>query len=178
MKGPCRGLGAVFVAALAFWVVLGCAGEERPRPGQAPDFEVVTVDGRTVRLSDYRGAAVLLDFWATYCPPCKEALRHEAELQRRYGPKGLQVLALALDRDPREVCEYLETHPLPFPVAVVTDEIRQAYGGVTTIPYAVFIDRTGRIRHRKIGFVPGDEAEFERWVARLVAEGAEPILGP
>lgn len=178
MKGLRRGVGAVFVAALAVWAVLGCAGDEKPRPGQAPDFEVVAVDGSTVRLSSYRGAVVVLDFWATYCPPCKEALRHEAELQRRYGPKGLQVIALALDRDAEEIRKYLEKHPLPFPVALATDEIRKAYGGVTTIPYAVFIDRTGRIRHRKIGFVPGDDAELERWVARLVAEGAEPLLGP
>ncbi|WP_025321100.1 TlpA family protein disulfide reductase [Deferrisoma camini] len=157
----------------------GCGGgERRPRPGQAPGFAISTLDGDTVRLADYPGAVVLLDFWATYCAPCKRVLRHEVELQKRYGPKGLQVISVALDRDPEAVRAYLQENPVNFPVALANAEIRKAYGGITTIPYIVFIDRTGRIRYRKIGFVPGDEAEIERWVARLVDEGTAPLVGP
>jgi len=152
----------------------GCSrvdgGGTAVRP-EAPEFRLEGLDGGEVRLSDFRGKVVLLHFWATWCPPCTQAIPHERELQERYGEEGLVVVGLSMDRKPQEVREFLEGTPVNYPVALVDTSTRQAYGGVPTVPLTILVDRSGAIRTRKMGFRPEDAADLERRIRRLLEEG-------
>jgi len=173
----------VRAAALLVLIVLGAgcsrdAPSDRPDPRAAPDFTLTATDGKAVRLSDYRGQVVLLDFWATWCPPCRAGIPHNMRLKDKYGPKGFAVLGLSLDKNPEDVEHYLDREPTNFPMMLLDDATRQAYGGVPTIPYAVLIDRTGRIRQKKVGFSQEIAENLEDAIARLVNEGVSVPYGP
>jgi len=172
-----------WAAALLLFFVLGAgcsqeAATDRPDPRAAPDFTLTAVDGKAVQLSKYRGQVVLLDFWATWCPPCRAGIPHNMKLVERYGPKGFVVLGLSLDKNPEDVEEYLEREPVNFPMMILDDATRQAYGGIPTIPYAVLIDRSGRIRQKKLGFSQEIAENMEQFIARLVNEGVQVPYGP
>lgn len=156
------------------WFSWGCSAP--PEPGRshtskAPDFNLNLVDGGQLRLSEYRGKVVLLHFWATWCPPCTAAIPHENELQDKYGHDGFTVLGLSVDRKPEDVRDFLEDTTVKYPVAMVDDSTREAYGGVPTVPLTILVDRQGTIRKTKIGFTSRDVAAFERRIVQLLGEG-------
>jgi cytochrome c biogenesis protein CcmG/thiol:disulfide interchange protein DsbE len=172
------GLGVAAVLLTAF--ANGCAGDEsarKPDPREAPDFALATPDGTLIRLSDYRGQVVLLDFWATWCPPCRVSMAHNVKMQDKYRSKGLAVLGLSLDKNPDDVAEYLKRETINFPVAFLDDATRQAYGGIATVPYAVVIDRTGRIRKRQLGFSHDLAESLEKTIIQLLGEGSTVPYG-
>ncbi len=158
----------------------GCSGEsapQRPDRRDAPDFALTTLDGGRVALSDYRGEVVLLDFWATWCPPCRTSIAHNVALQEKYGPKGFTVLGLSLDKNPEDVEQFLKRQTVNFPMMYLDESTRQAYGGVPTIPYSVLIDRAGRIRQKKMGFSRELAESMEKAIDRLLDEGAAAPYG-
>src|SRR5271157_5107461 len=112
----------VVVAALLAWLALrrpsappaGRAGEFRP----APDFSLTDLAGKKLRLSNYRGQVVLLDFWASWCDPCKREIPHFIEMQDRYGPQGLQVVGISMDDDEKLAREFQEQFKMNYPVAM------------------------------------------------------------
>ena len=170
-------------AALLLFALLGAgcskdAASDRPDPRAAPDFTLTAAGGETVQLSKYRGRVVLLDFWATWCPPCRAGIPHNMELQEKYGPKGLTVLGLSLDQNPEDMEQFLERNPSNFPMMLLDDATRQAYGGIPTIPYAVLIDRTGRIRQKKLGFSQEIAQSMEKAIVQLLNEGVSIPYGP
>ncbi len=138
------------------------AEPERPRetgppPGQtdglvgnpAPDFELRTTDGRQVSLGSLRGQVVLLDFWATWCPPCVREMPNMKRLYARYHSAGVQVLGLSLDRDEDDLEEFVGENDIPWPQVLLEGEMRErvtdAYG-VNAIPRIILIDRRGVVR--------------------------------
>ncbi|MDW7710431.1 MAG: TlpA disulfide reductase family protein [Deferrisomatales bacterium] len=171
MTHACRRGALVF---LLFLLLHGCSGESSPQradPREAPDFVLTTLEGDQVTLSAYRGNVVLLDFWATWCPPCRTSIAHNVELQEKYGPRGFTVLGLSLDKNPEDVEQFLRRQDVNFPMMFLDEPTRQAYGGVPTIPYSVLIDRTGRIRQKKLGFTREVAESVERTIERLLTEG-------
>ncbi|GAB4272388.1 MAG: hypothetical protein Kow0092_27430 [Deferrisomatales bacterium] len=169
-----RGVVALLFALM--WTV-GCTGGARTArtpSRQAPDFTLASVDGREVSLSDFAGKVVLIHFWATWCPPCRAAIPHEMELQETYGDEGFVVLGLSLDKDPEELREFLDRRPVNYPMLLVDEATRQAYGGVPTVPLTVVIDRQGRIRKKLLGFSFETAETIERTVRNLLRE-QEPL---
>lgn len=165
-------VGAVALILAVF--AIGCADDantRRPDPREAPDFALATVEGTRIRLSDYRGQVVLLDFWATWCPPCRVSMAHNVTLQDKYGPRGFAVLGLSLDKNPEDVADYLKRETINFPVLLLDDVTRQAYGGIPTVPYAVVIDRAGRIRKKQLGFSHDLAESLEKSIIQLLGEG-------
>jgi len=136
------------------------------------------VDGKAVTLADYRGQVVLLDFWATWCPPCRAGIPHHVKLQEKFGSRGLRVIGLSLDKNPDDVAEFLARETVNFPMAYLDEPTRQAFGGVPTIPYAVLIDRSGRIRQKKVGFSQEIAESMEKSIAQLLNEGMSIPYGP
>ena len=127
----------------------------------APDFTLENLEGTAVSLSDFRGKVVLLDFWATWCPPCRKEIPHLKELHTEYGDDGLVILGIALDvKGRRVVAPFVEEHQLPYPIVLGGQEVSRAYGGVRNIPTAFLIDRDGLIRRRYVGYQ--DKDVFER----------------
>jgi cytochrome c biogenesis protein CcmG/thiol:disulfide interchange protein DsbE len=122
----------------------------------APDFQLKLVDanGKTMKLSDLRGKAVVLDFWATYCVPCKIEMPWFIDLQKQYGPQGLQVVGVAIDdEEEKVVSEFSKKMGVNYPILMGTENVAQSYGGLPGLPTTFFLDRSGKVVAREMGLV-------------------------
>lgn len=117
----------------------------------APDFSLPQLNGQSLQLSSYRGKVVLLDFWATWCTPCREEIPHLVELQNKYRDQGLQIIGVSMDDSPDPVREFYQQFHMNYPVVMGNAEIGERYGGVLGLPIAFIIDRSGRIYAKHIG---------------------------
>jgi peroxiredoxin len=126
----------------------------------APDFELASLDGRKVKLSDYRGKAVLLNFWATWCSPCKVEMPWFVDLQKKYGNDGLVVLGVAMDdSDNSKIAQFASEMGVNYPVLLGTDKVSEQYGNVQFLPTTFYIDREGRIIGKGTGLLGRGEIE-------------------
>jgi len=115
-------------------------------PGEvAPDFALTTFDGKTLRLADFRGQLVLLNFWASWCGPCVEEMPRLAAWQRDYGGAGLQVIGVSMDDEAAPVRKFLARHPVEYPIVQGDAQLDERYGGILGLPQSFLIDRRGRI---------------------------------
>ena len=141
---------------------LATAKQHRP----APDFTLPLIDGGQLHLSSYRGKVVLLDFWATWCVPCREETPHFVELQQRYGGQGLQIIGVSMDDGTEPVRAFYQQFHMNYPVVMGTADVGAAYGGVLGLPIAFLIDREGHIYAKHIGAT--DAAVFDKDIATLL----------
>jgi peroxiredoxin len=126
----------------------------------APDFALTSLDGKTLKLSDYRGKAVLLNFWATWCEPCKIEMPWFVDLQKKYGPQGLQVLGVAMDDAPaKDISDFAQKMSVNYPIVIGKEEVGTQYGGVQYLPSTFYISRDGKIIDRVFGLVSRSEIE-------------------
>ncbi len=136
----------------------GAAAASGPELPVAPDFDLLDLEGNHVKLSDYRGKTVVLDFWATWCPPCRRALPHLQELQDEYADQGIVVVAIATDQQGLKVVKpFVEQQGFTFKVVLGGAEVANAFGGVRSIPTTFFITPDGRIAGKFVGYRPLDE---------------------
>ena len=151
------------IAALLALLPPAAVGQDR----KAPPLALRTIEGRALRLSDYRGKVVLLNFWATWCPPCRAEIPDLVRLQREYGPRGLQVVGVTYPPERRaRVRSFTRRLKVNYPVALGTREIKAGFTADETLPLTVIIDREGMIR----GFIAGIllPEEFEQQVKPLL----------
>ncbi|MHC4538349.1 MAG: ankyrin repeat domain-containing protein [Planctomycetota bacterium] len=140
---------------------------ESPLIGKtAPSFTLPDVSGKRVSLSDFRGKVVLLDFWATWCGPCRQAIPHLQALHKKYKDQGLVVVGINNEKDHDKVKKFSEEQ-ISYVVLLDADEQFEEYG-VRGIPTAFYIDREGKIRYRDVGFGPGKEKQIEQKVRELL----------
>lgn len=145
------------LAATAQGLQLGPAHNENQ---MAPDFQLASIDGRQVRLSDYRGKAVLLNFWASWCGPCKVEMPWFTELQDRYRQQGLEVIGVAADNEGSDkIKNFVEKMHVKYTILLGTDQVSDAYGGIQGLPTSFYIDRDGRIVKQVAGLISEDEIE-------------------
>lgn len=135
---------------------------------KAPDFSLPDTEGNEFHLSDTAGKIVILDFWATWCPPCQETVPHLNELQKKYGAQGLQVVGVALDRKGlRVVKPFAKKYDISYKLLVGDySKVIEDYGGIDGIPTLFLIDRQGRIVTKFEGYV--EEQELEDAVKKLL----------
>lgn len=159
---------AVIVTAYAFWRRPGKESSvvKTKAAKEAPDFTLPKFDGGQLRLSSYRGKIVLLDFWATWCVPCREETPHFVELQKAYGDRGLQIIGVSMDDSPDPVRPFYQQFKINYPVVMGTADVGSAYGGVLGLPIAFLIDRDGHIYSKHMGAT--DPALFEKDVEALL----------
>ncbi len=118
----------------------------------APDFTLDSLDGKSMRLSDLRGKAVLLNFWATWCGPCKIEMPWFVELQNQYGSQGLQVVGVAMDDSSKDdIAKFAKDMGVNYPVLLGKEAVGDLYGGVPALPETFFISRDGKIVDKIIG---------------------------
>lgn len=147
-------------------------GEEAPKPQNpligktAPDFEVETLGGEKVRLSALRGKIVVLDFWATWCGPCREEFPILEKLHREFQEKGVVFLALSTDDEPEKVPPFVKAGEITMSVAMADDEIESAYG-ISGIPALFLVDPSGTIRHFHEGYHPEIEEKLRQEISAL-----------
>jgi peroxiredoxin len=128
----------------------------------APDFTLKDSNGATVKLSDYRGKVVLLNFWATWCGPCKIEIPWFIDLEQKYKDQGFSVLGVSMDEDGWEVVKpYIENRKVNYRVVLGDDIVGNLYGGIESLPTTYMIDRDGRIASIHIGLVSKKDYETE-----------------
>jgi len=139
----------------------------------APEFSLPDLTGKTLKLSDYRGKVVLLDFWATWCDPCREEIPQFVELQNKLGDQGFQIIGVSMDDGPEPVRDFSRQFKMNYPVVMGNAQIGELYGGVLGLPIAFVIGRDGRIYSKHIGAT--DISLFNREIEGLLqAQGPFP----
>jgi thiol-disulfide isomerase/thioredoxin len=137
----------------------------------APQFVLVGLSGQKLELTALRGKVVLLDFWATWCAPCREEIPHFVEMQEKYGARGLQIVGISVDDEVAPVRQFYQQYKMNYPVAMGDAKLAGAYGGVLGLPIAFLIDRDGKIVTKHIGQT--DAAVFEKEVIELLGQRVE-----
>jgi thiol-disulfide isomerase/thioredoxin len=126
----------------------------------APDFSLESLDGPTMRLSDLRGKAVLLNFWATWCGPCKIEMPWFVDLQKQYGPQGLQIVGVAMDDASKaDIAKFAKDMGVNYPILIGKESVGDQYGGVPALPETFLIGRDGKIVDKIIGLKGKGEIE-------------------
>jgi len=188
-RNPLALVVAAIVAAAMLYFGFHMARRSTPRTSitkstVAPDFTLESLDGKSVRLSDLRGKAVLLNFWATWCGPCKIETPWLVELQKQYGSQGLQVIGVAMDDSSKEdIAKFATEMGMNYPVLLGKEAVGDAYGGVPALPETFFIGRDGKIVGKILGLESESEIEdsikkalnTEPATSRATAEPAETV---
>lgn len=120
----------------------------------APEFSLKDAHGRVVKLSDYKGKVVLLNFWATWCGPCKIEIPWFIDFEQKFKDRGFAVLGVSMDEDGWEAVKpYIEKQKVNYRVVVASDEVADLYGGVSSLPTSFVLDRQGKIADVHVGLV-------------------------
>lgn len=135
----------------------------------APLFTLATLAGDSISLSDLRGQVVLVNFWASWCPPCRIEMPGFERVYRERRSEGFTILGIATDTWARaSIREFLDEHDITYPTVLATPQVVREYGGVNALPESYLIDRRGRIRHRIIGYFA--EPALRAAVGRMLEE--------
>ncbi len=157
-------------------IAAGCKKKEpEPLPGAkpAPSFTLQDLKGNQISLSDFQGKVVILDFWATWCPPCVMEIPHFIELYEQYKDQGFAMVGISLDRGGISVVKsFAQKYQVNYPILMADGQVANAYGGITGIPTTFVIDSAGNIRHKYIGY--REKAVFEADIKALLAEAEAP----
>lgn len=129
-----------------------------------PDFVRAGLDGTEVQLSRHRGKLVVLNFWASWCPPCREEMPVFSSWQQKLGEKGLQVIGVSMDDDPSEVTRFLERYPVSYPIVMGDARFAEQFGRVLGLPLTYLVDPQGRVVARYQG-----EADLAKMEAKIKA---------
>lgn len=154
----------VFLIPLILSGILACTGSSNPEASAAPpsvmeekvkqvslDLSLPAVDGSVVELNDYDGKIRVVDFWATWCPPCRSAVPHLNELERKYRDQGVVVLGIAVDENPKAVSAFEEEVPIEYASLLTSEEVEKAFGGVLGLPSTFVLDREGNVFSTYVG---------------------------
>ena len=136
----------------------------------APDFTLRSAEGGNLRLAEMRGRVVLVNFWATWCGPCKVEMPHLNRIYEKYRSAGFVLLGVNIDEDPRQAVALATRMGLKFPVLLDTDKAVSRRYALDSMPGTVIIDRDGKVRHVHKGYREGVEATYDAQIRALVKE--------
>ena len=134
----------------------------------APDFTLKSMNGPNLRLAEQRGRVVMVNFWATWCGPCRQELPQLNRLYEKYRSAGLVVLGVNLDDDQRKANDLAGQLGLKFPVLLDTDKAVSRLYGVSAMPSTLLIDRDGKVRYVHLGYLTGYEEMYDRQIRELI----------
>lgn len=136
----------------------------------APDFTLTARGGKTVSLSQFKGQVVMINFWATWCGPCRQEMPLLESIHKKYGKMGFTLLGVNVEPDPKAAEAWLKETPVSFPVLFDTKSEVSTLYSVSGMPSTVIIDRKGTIRMIHRGYKPGDENEYLNSIRALIRE--------
>jgi len=167
------------VAVVAVLLAMGAApqGDSTSRfvGKAAPDFELQVLGGKgkTLKLSDLKGKAVVINFWATWCEPCKVEMPWLVDLQKQYGPQGLQIIGVAMDdTDEKDIAAFAKKMAVNYPILLGTEKVADLYGGLDGLPALFFVDRSGKIVEQELGL--RSESVIVDNIRKSLAQTKEP----
>ena len=164
--------GVIIIVAFIFFIInnSGEEPENGPYPPnytptntaslqQAPLFNLPTANGKILNLADYKGKVIILDFWATWCPPCRKGIPDLIELQKAYGD-DIAVIGISVDQDSKpDVVPFIKNYGINYPVAYGNPAVYQQYGGIRSIPTSFIVNQEGKIFKKYVGLIPKDTYE-------------------
>ena len=136
----------------------------------APDFTLPAKSGPSIQLSQYKGKVVMLNFWASWCVPCRTEMPLMDQIYKKMAPAGFVLLAVNVDPDSADALKFLSQVPVSFPIAYDRDNKVAKIYGVETMPSTVFIDRKGHVRQLHRGYKPGAENDYLAEIRTLIKE--------
>ena len=143
------------------------AGQEL---GAAPDFSLPDASGESVALADFKGQVVLINFWASWCGPCREEMPLLDELSARYAPLGFAMLGVNVEEDSSAANGFLSGTPVSFPVLYDRENTVSKLYDVIAMPSTVIVDRAGQIRYIHHGYEAGNEQDYQDQIRALIRE--------
>jgi len=136
---------------------------------QAPEFTLEDLNGNKISLSDLKGKVIFLNFWATWCPPCRDEIPHFIEVYKEYKDQGMEIIGISVDRaDAKSVIKFAEKYKINYPVAMYTLDIIKDYRPGNAIPVTIIIGPNGKIRHKKVGYT--EKKYLKNWFLKLIEE--------
>ncbi len=138
--------------------------------GPAPDFTLRSNTGKNLKLSEFRGQVVLLNFWASWCGPCRQEMPALDKLHKRYSKLGFTVLGVNVEEDSAQAKRMLREIRVSFPILFDTQNKASELYHVSAMPTTVIIDRDGNMRYLHKGYKPGEESVYKKWVKKLIRE--------
>jgi peroxiredoxin len=162
---------ALLVTIAASFLSVPGPVDAAPRTGQtAPDFKVISTTGQTISQENYRGYVLILDFFATWCQPCRQSIPHLVEMNRKFGKQGLQILGLSVDEEgERAVKTFIDEFRVNYPLALAGDTTTSDFG-VRSVPVMFLIDKKGKIVEVYRGYTDDRARSLEQSIKRLLAE--------
>lgn len=160
--------GIVFAALMIAFSPVSVSPQEKP----APQFSLKDLNGRIVRLSDYRGKVVVINFWATWCPPCRAEMPDLVKLQREYGRQGLQIIGITYPPEKKDrVRRFARSLKVNYPIALGTSEIKARFSSEETLPLTVVVNRDGKVTDIISGILLREE--FDEKIKPLLTKNME-----
>ena len=158
----------LLILLMSMWIV--APANAASIQGKAPNFTLKSNTGKNVKLSELRGQVILLNFWASWCGPCRQEMPLLEKLHKRYSTLGFTVLGVNVEEDPRKAKTLLKDISVSFPILFDTSNKVSKQYKVSAMPSTVMIDRDGNMRYLHKGYKPGDEAQYKKWVKQLIRE--------
>jgi len=160
--------GLLLAALMSLSTPFPAAAAEEVKP--APDFTLKSMGGKNLKLSEMAGSVVLVNFWASWCGPCREEMPLLNSLHNKYEPLGFTVLGVNVEEDVKGAEGFLKNFPVDFPVLLDSDNRVSEQYKVIAMPTTVVVDRDGNMRFLHQGYKSGDEAKYRQMVKKLVRE--------
>lgn len=159
---------ATLLLWLGFW--LGTGAQAETLQGAAPDFTLKSQSGQNIKLSELRGQVVLLNFWASWCGPCRQEMPLLEQMYQRYRALGFTILGVNVEEDASTAKKVLKEMAVNFPVLFDGDNTVSKLYKIKGMPSTVIVDRDGNLRHAHSGYLPGYEVEYQNQVRALLKE--------
>ena len=159
----------IFFVAMVL-ILLAPTGYADNIKGLAPDFTLKSRSGENIKLSELRGEVVMINFWASWCAPCRQEMPLLEDIYKKFGDLGFTLLAVNVEEDSSKADNLLRDVPVTFPVLYDnTNKVTKLYK-VVAMPSTVLVDRNGNLRYLHRGYLPGYEEEYKKQVSELIRE--------
>lgn len=159
---------ALFAALLVVAILAGCTTPAKTA-SDVPQFSLTSLEGKTVAMKDLSNKVVIVDFWATWCGPCREEIPHLNELYSELKGKGLEIVGISMDTDGTDgVKDFAREFRIQYPIVMGDEKVAESFGGIMGLPTTFVIDRKGKVAKKYIGLPP---AEGMRKIVKELVEG-------